>query len=161
MRGGLRGYRWGFRIKVLAFSGAVDEPSCILRPLPTSVRWGHQGPERGRDLPIVTQYVRVTAIGSQLPHLSKRETDTLILPRRVPGTETGGVAGAPGGAPVPSRLLRQCLGLCHQPAAAGLEHCSVLVSPCPALQGDPMPLHSLHKPLLHSERRGVPALGSK
>lgn len=84
------GYMWGFRIKVLAFNGAADWPSGILKPWLMFVRWGYKGPERGRDLPIVTHYVRVTAIRSQLPHLSKREIDTLVLPGRVPGTEMGG-----------------------------------------------------------------------
>lgn len=146
---------------MLAFSGAVDEPSCILRPLPTSVRWGHQGPERGRDLPIVTQYVRVTAISSQLPHLPKRETDTLILPGRAPGTD-GRSGRGPRRRLCPLTPSASVSGVLPPVTAAGAEHCSVLVSSSSSLQGwGPVPLHSLPKPLLHSERRGALALGSK
>lgn len=104
------------------FNGAVGEPSGILKPLSTFVRWGNQGPETGRDLPIVTQYVRVTAIRSQLPHLSKREIDTLVLPGRVPGTELGGRWSRAG------RTMEQCRGPQEVPLPSHTFQLSVWLS---------------------------------
>lgn len=137
---------WGFRIKALALGGRAR-----------SISWENQGPERGRDLPIVTQHIRVTAIRARLPHLSKRGIAAFLPVGRVPGAETGESQGdvlrAPqhhGGrlcplapSPLPSS---PCLEFRPRSAAPGAKHCPLLVSSSPSTAGwDQMPLHPLPK----------------